>query len=155
MQRTATLALSLATLLLIACGATDEKPAASGDASAAATAARADAPARQASAGLPLGTYQCLDTYTEVGENMKVTYKEELIVEDEDTYRYRKDGEAGEYAFDAATGEIRWLSGPYAGGNPTGKYEKKADTGREVITLGYTFEGLGSDEDFCFRRTDA
>jgi hypothetical protein len=136
-------------LLALACAPADGDRAGVDDAAAAATPAVA-----AAGSGLPRGEYQCLDTYVEVGAPMKVTYKELLIIEDDDSYRFRKDGPAGAYAYDAASGAVRWLSGPYAGGNPVGSFTRRED-GREIITLTYTFEKLGTDEDFCFRKQES
>jgi hypothetical protein len=131
-------------------------PAPALDLDATVTSPAPQAAPEQASVGsrLPAGEYQCLDTYVEVGADMRISYKEVLLIEDENTYRYRKNGPAGEYSFTPANGEIRWISGPYAGGNPTGRFERKPN-GRDLITLTYTFYKLGSDDDFCFRKAGA
>jgi hypothetical protein len=109
------------------------------------------APAPVSGAWLPLGEYQCFDTYTQMGSSTRVSYKEVLTIVDDQTYRYRPDGPTGEYRYDPGTGDIDWISGPYSGGNPTARFDRNED-GREVITLSYEFENLGSDRDYCRRK---
>jgi hypothetical protein len=113
--------------------------------------ARPEVPRPPSPSGPPAGVYQCYDMYVAIGAPTRVSYKEQLVVLDARSYRFRANGPTGRYAYDARTGVVQFQSGPYAGGNPRARYERRRD-GRDVITLTYTFERLGTDDDFCIRR---
>lgn len=144
-RRTIPLVVSIFSVMWAACQPSSDEPAGTADS--------AETPSVEAVAdggpGLPVGEYQCMDTYTALGEGTKISHKELLIIEGGETYRFRRNGPTGTYAFHPAMGTVEWLTGPYAGGNPTGSYAER--DGQGVITLNYTFENLGSDEDFCLK----
>ena len=88
-----------------------------------------------AQSGLPVGLYQGYDTYSAFRENTKVTYKEKIAVLDGGRYEYRngKVVKPGTYRYDAGSGAVQFLTGPYADPEITAKFGARKD-GKPMLT---------------------
>ena len=102
-----------------------------------------------AQSGLPVGLYQGYDTYTGFQQNMKITYKEKIAILDAGRYEFRNGDtvKSGTYSYDAGSGVVKFLTGPYADPDITAKFGARGD-GKPMLTITYTFPKLGSDDDF-------
>ena len=132
-------------------------PGAKGDTSTSAVSAQPRQPAADrpqqvannaAGGAIPAGVYQGYDTFVSVGSRDVTTYKEKLAILGDGRYERRYGNSVpGTFAYDPGTGVITFTSGPYAQDGVTARFGRRGD-GKPMITITYTFDKLGSDEDF-------
>lgn len=126
-------------------------PAPPADAPAPVAAAPAKPPADAGQGALPLGRWDCRDEIT--GPLRAMGF---FVLQADGTYRYLdKADQQGRYRYDAPTGVIEWLTGPYGRSEGSDDHFRGVyalnSAGRPMITLRLVSGDVAyADADYCF-----